>query len=276
MRALIFEVNGRPYATALYDIREMLRIHPRDIKWHKGRTIQIGDQILPFHNLSESLPKSRSKAFKKISSERMLVLVLNTGTFQAAVAIDKMHTQKEIVVKSLGAYLHHVQGVAGATIMGDGRAIPILNLEELLRSDPVQYPPVYQPRPEHDIIPLEILVVDDSVSVRMVISRLIQRQGWEVQTAKDGVEAVELLHQYEPDLVILDIEMPRMNGYEFMRNFRSQEKFADTPVIMLTSRSVHKHSDKAEGLGVNAFLVKPYEDTTFVNLVKKLTDRNKK
>ncbi|MGD9211052.1 MAG: hybrid sensor histidine kinase/response regulator [Desulfobacteraceae bacterium] len=274
MRALIFEVNGRLYATALYDIREMLRIHPRDLQSHQGISVQIGDHVFPFYNLSEILPKNRSNVLKRDNSERILVLVIDTGTWQGAVAIDKMHTQKEIVVKSLGTYLQHVQGIAGATIMGDGKVIPILNIEELLHIGQVKFPQIYQQRQEVHNAQLEILVVDDSVSVRMVISQLIQRQGWEVQTAKDGVEAIELLHEYTPDLIILDIEMPRMNGYEFMRAFRSQEKFVDIPVIMLTSRSAHKHRDKAEKSGINAFLIKPYEDATFISMIKKLVRLN--
>lgn len=271
MRSLIFEVNGRHYATALYDIQEMLRIHPRDLEPYQGKAVRIGERVLPFYRLSQALPVEAFSGTKREADERMLVLVINTGTWQGAVAIDRMHNQKEIVVKSLGSHLHHVRGVAGATIMGDGKVIPILNLEELLRAGPVQYRKTDTTRSETIEKPLEILIVDDSVSVRMVISRLMQRQGWGTQTAKDGVEAVEILHQYEPDLIVLDIEMPRMNGYEFMRSFRSRDKFAQTPVIMLTSRSARKHRDRADNLGVNAFLVKPYEDSFFIDLVKKLT-----
>ncbi len=271
MRSLIFEVNGRLYATALYDIQEMLRIHPRDLEAYRGKAIRIGEQVLPFFQLSAVLPQGPGRSFKKDPTERMLVLIINTGTWQAAVSIDRMQTQKEIVVKSLGTHLQHVRGVSGATIMGDGKVVPILNLEALLGDGAIHLGKIYKPPPAPVQNELDILVIDDSVSVRMVISRLIQRQGWVAQTAKDGVEAVELLHQYEPDLVVLDIEMPRMNGYEFMRTFRGQDKFAKIPVIMLTSRSAQKHRDKAEDLGVNAFLVKPFEDQSFINLIKKLT-----
>ncbi len=271
MRSLIFEVNGRLYATALYDIQEMLRIHPRDLEAYRGKAIRIGDQVLPFFQMSDILPRRSIRTPTKDPAERMLVLVINTGTWHGVVSIDKMHTQKEIVVKSLGNHLQHVRGVSGATIMGDGKVIPILNLETLLGGGSIHLGKIYTPAPAPIQNELDILVIDDSVSVRMVISRLIQRQGWVAQTAKDGVEAVELLHQYKPDLVILDIEMPRMNGYEFMRTFRNQDKFSKTPVIMLTSRSAQKHRDKAEDLGVNAFLVKPFEDRSFINLIKKLT-----
>jgi chemosensory pili system protein ChpA (sensor histidine kinase/response regulator) len=122
--------------------------------------------------------------------------------------------------------------------------------------------------------PLEILVVDDSVTIRNVISRLMRRQGWKVLTAKDGVEAIETLYVREPDVIILDIEMPRMNGYEFLSSIRTQEKFIDLPVIMHTSRASKKHREKAKKLGVNGFVTKPYEEEDFITLVKELGSRN--
>ena len=108
------------------------------------------------------------------------------------------------------------------------------------------------------------------MTIRNVVSRLMQRQGWKVLTAKDGVEAIETLYTRQPDLVILDIEMPRMNGYEFMSSIRAREKFNDLPVIMHTSRASQKHREKAEALGVNGFVTKPYEEEDFIALIKKL------
>jgi chemosensory pili system protein ChpA (sensor histidine kinase/response regulator) len=198
---------------------------------------------------------------------------VETESWQGAVAIDRMFGQREIVIKSLGTHLRYVKGVDGATVMGDGNVVPILNIEELLKSDPVERP--YCGRSERAAQaqqrPLEILVVDDSVSVRTVVARLMQRQGWQVQTAKDGVEAIERLHTRKPDLIILDVEMPRMNGYEFMSSLRAQDTFKQTPVIMLTSRASAKHRKKAEALGVNGFMTKPYGDEEFVALVRRLS-----
>ena len=99
----------------------------------------------------------------------------------------------------------------------------------------------------------------------------MQRQGWKVLTAKDGLEAIEVLHTWQPDLIILDIEMPRMNGFEFMHSIRAQEKFRELPVIMHSSRGSKKHRKEAESLGVNAFVTKPYEEKSFIALIKDLS-----
>jgi len=115
------------------------------------------------------------------------------------------------------------------------------------------------------------MVVDDSISVRQVISRLLEGQGWEVQTAKDGIDALDKLREDRPDLIVLDIEMPRMNGYEFLGAVKTQSGFEDIPVVMLTSRATAKHREKARSLGASGFIVKPYKDDEFIDLINKLT-----
>jgi chemosensory pili system protein ChpA (sensor histidine kinase/response regulator) len=114
-------------------------------------------------------------------------------------------------------------------------------------------------------------VVDDSISIRQVISRLMTDQGWEVQTAKDGIDALEKLGEVRPDLIVLDIEMPRMNGYEFLGALKTESGYEDIPVVILTSRTSVKHREKARSLGARGFIVKPYKDDEFVRLIHKLT-----
>lgn len=273
MKALLFEVGGRRYAMALYDIKEMLRLNPEKITGDKNKTVDIGGRRLPYYHLAEYLTEVVSDFPLESGDRQHLVLVVDTESWQGAVAIDRMFGQREIVIKSLGTHLRYVKGVDGATVMGDGKVVPILNIEDLLKSGPVERP--HSGRGERVVPaqqrPLEILVVDDSVSVRTVVARLMQRQGWQVRTAKDGVEAIERLHTSKPDLIILDVEMPRMNGYEFMSSLRAQEAFKKTPVIMLTSRASAKHRKKAEALSVNGFMTKPYRDEEFVALVRRLS-----
>ena len=157
--------------------------------------------------------------------------------------------------------------------MGDGRVIPILNLEELLESQTTMLEDTLT---DNELIierPLNIMVVDDSVSIRQVVSRLMEDQGWKVITAKDGIDALDRLGESRPDLIVLDIEMPRMNGYEFLGALKAQAGFEDIPVVMLTSRTATKHRDKAKAMGAKGFIVKPYNDDEFVGLILKLTGR---
>ncbi len=273
MKALLFEVGGRRYAMALYDIKEILRLSPEKITDDKNETVDIGGRRLPYYRLADYLAEVAPDPRSGSGDRQPLVLIVDTESWQGAVTIDRMFGQREIVIKSLGTHLRYVKGVDGATVMGDGKVVPILNIEDLLKPGPVE-----QPHSDRSVSAvhrqqqsLEILVVDDSVSVRTVVARLMQRQGWQVRTAKDGVEAIERLHIRKPDLIILDVEMPRMNGYEFMSSLRAQDAFKDTPVIMLTSRASKKHREKAEALGVNGFMTKPYGDEEFVALVRRLS-----
>jgi len=280
MRALLFDVAGQRYATALYDIKEILRIHPRDVIEDEGTKIQIGGRVLPFYSLSETLFQDDSAPPEMDENQRLLVLIIETGTWQGAVAIDRMYRQREIVIKDLGSHLRQVKGITGATVMGDGKVVPIVdfedlftvNLEELMHPSTIHNDQPFMPkRLKRGRSILNVMVVDDSVSVRTVVTRLLQRQGWRVRSANDGVDAIEKLRDYRPDIILLDVEMPRMNGYEFMSAFRSQANFEDIPVVMLTSRSAKKHRDKARSVGVNGYVVKPYEDEALLDLIHQLT-----
>lgn len=273
MKALLFEVGGQRYATALYDIKEILRLNPEKITGDRNKVVDIGKHRLPYYYLAEYLADVVPDPSPVSGDQQPLVLIMDTESWKGAVAIDRMFGQREIVIKSLGTHLRYVKGVDGATVMGDGKVVPILNFKDLLETGPDEHPHsgrnLREAHPQQQS--LEILVVDDSVSVRTVVARLMQRQGWQVRTAKDGVEAIERLYTCKPDLIVLDVEMPRMNGYEFMSSLRAQDAFTDTPVIMLTSRASAKHRRKAEALGVNGFITKPYEDEEFVALVRRLT-----
>lgn len=280
MPALLFNFGGQRYATALFNIKEVLRIHPRDLIEKDGKKIRIGEQVIPFYSLSKALFQDDSSAPMTDENQRLLVLVAETGTWQGAVAIDQIHSQREIVIKDLGSHLKKVKGIIGATIMGDGKIVPIVNFEDLFtinleklhnRTKIHSHQPTIPKRSKIHQSILKIMVVDDSVSIRTVVTRLLQRQGWQVQSANDGVDAIEKLRDYRPDIILLDVEMPRMNGYEFMSTFRSQEDFTNIPVVMLTSRSAKKHRDKARSLGVNGYVIKPYEDKALLDLIRQLT-----
>ncbi len=115
-----------------------------------------------------------------------------------------------------------------------------------------------------------VLVVDDSPSVRRVVSNMLKANNWEVQTARDGVEALEVIGRNTPAAVLLDIEMPRMDGYELMATLRSQEQYRYLPLIVLTSRAATKHHQRAFQLGADAYLVKPYQDEELMNTLSRL------
>jgi chemosensory pili system protein ChpA (sensor histidine kinase/response regulator) len=184
-----------------------------------------------------------------------------------------MLASREIVVKSVGPQLASIRGIAGATILGDGRIVLILDINALVRSGaPVVELKRAAPTPG-DVRPTA-LVVDDSITVRRVTERFLQRHGMRVLTAKDGLDAISVLQDTKPDVILLDIEMPRMDGYEFASHVRNDERYADVPIIMITSRVGDKHRARAIELGVNDYLGKPYQDAQLLDAIQRqLEDR---
>jgi chemosensory pili system protein ChpA (sensor histidine kinase/response regulator) len=276
VRALLFRVGGRLYAIALSEIKEILRIHPNNIVHQPQEAVRIDDTLIPLYYLSDVLNIQANEVDSLAAAEHPLTLVIDTGDWLGAVVIDTLYGQREIVIKNIGSHLRHVKGISGATVMGDGKVVPILNMEELCSSGKsINDAILSEVQPEIGK-PLEIMVVDDSVSIRQVVSRLMENQGWKVLTAKDGIDALDRLGESRPDLIVLDIEMPRMNGFEFLGALKAQVGFEDIPVVMLTSRTATKHRVKAKALGAKGFVVKPYKDDDFINLILQLTTESKK
>jgi chemosensory pili system protein ChpA (sensor histidine kinase/response regulator) len=162
-----------------------------------------------------------------------------------------------------------VQGVSGATILGDGRVVLILDLLAPIRAMQARVPqhPAGQEIEVEPHRPLLVMVVDDSVTVRKVTSRLLERHGMNVLTAKDGVDAMLLLEEHMPDLMLLDIEMPRMDGFEVATQVRNDERLQHLPIIMITSRTGQKHRDRAMAIGVNDYLGKPYQESVLLESI---------
>jgi CheY-like chemotaxis protein len=218
-----------------------------------------------------------------------------------ALVVDEIKGKSDIVMKNLGPHLRQVHGIAGGTVLGNGRVVLVLELNDLLstRARPGAHlaaaaipvrrdsalaaaqTPVRQridvssgkqamgtARPPAASIPergKHILVVDDSPSVRRVVSNMLKQHGWEVQMARDGVEALEMISYETPAAVLLDIEMPRMDGYELISTIRAQEQYRTLPLVVLTSRAASKHQQRAMSLGANDYVIKPYQDEELNN-----------
>ena len=273
VRALLFSVRDRTYAVALNEIQEIMRLDPesRPRGDREGEVVRIEGEILPLFDMAEVLRTPQEAEAPPPVRVRPLVLVVAVGERRAALAIDALVGQREIVVKSTGTHLRQIRGISGVTIMGDGSVVPILSLEPLLWADSApDENPTPGVEPPSGRRPFEILVVDDSVSIRQVISRLLSDQGWRVETARDGIEALERLRERTPDLILLDIEMPRMNGYELLNAINAQPDYRKIPVVMLTSRTAEKHRDRAVELGARGYVTKPYNDDDLVELVLQL------
>jgi len=201
----------------------------------------------------------------------MPLLLIRAGDLRAAVLVDQVVGNREIVVKSGGPQLASIPGIFGATIMGDGSVVVILDIAPLVRRQ-VTMPRDVDAAPqaaEHRRVPL-VMVVDDSVTMRKVTGRVLERHGFEVGTAKDGLDALERMAEVIPDLMLLDIEMPRMDGYELATAMKADPRMRNVPIIMITSRTGEKHRERALQLGVERYLGKPYQEVELMRNVFEL------
>ena len=210
------------------------------------------------------------------------VLLLRAGAQTLALHVDALRGNQEIIVKNAGPQLTRIVGMSGATVLGDGEIVLILNpvalaSRGLAGNDMVavtvadELPP--QPAPEPLHVPT-VMVVDDSLTVRKITSRLLEREGYRVITAKDGVDALEALIETVPDVMLCDIEMPRMDGFDLVRNIRADERTKAVPVIMITSRLADKHRSYAMEIGANHYLGKPYQEEALLGLIAGYTRRD--
>lgn len=191
------------------------------------------------------------------------LLLLRSGTYQVAVHVDEILNNQEAVMKPIGPQLARVPGMIGATVLGDGSIVLILNAVQLANREDLAVGSVkfttVVPVMEEQEAPL-VLVVDDSLTMRKVLGRLLEREGYRIEIAKDGMDALQVLQDVSPDIILTDIEMPRMDGFELVRNLRSDTRFDQTPIIVISSRTAEKHQSLAKELGVDYFLGKPVQD----------------
>jgi chemosensory pili system protein ChpA (sensor histidine kinase/response regulator) len=270
-RALMVQCLDDLYAIPLNTIDGIVRVLPNELEGHyrlDPPTYQYAGQTYELCYLGELLKTStRPKLLGQ--SLPLPVLLVQCNERHIAVHVDAMAGTREIVVKSLGPQFAAVQGLSGATILGDGRVVLILDLLAPIRAMQARTPqrPMSEDVEVEPHKPLLVLVVDDSVTVRKVTSRLLERHGMNVLTAKDGVDAMLLLQEHMPDVMLLDIEMPRMDGFEVAAQVRADERLQHLPIIMITSRTGQKHRDRAMAIGVNDYLGKPYQESVLLESI---------
>jgi chemosensory pili system protein ChpA (sensor histidine kinase/response regulator) len=255
----------------IHDIRYVTRDQVRALG--NGQVYQDQGKVYELHGLDRLIGRTEH------SDERdwfpALLVQADSGSLRA-VRVQEVLDSQEVVVKNLGRYVPRLQGVVGVTILGDGSIAPVLDLPQLLRG-PQRAARVVTAASSAvaERSPLEsrrsALVVDDSLSARRAAAQFMRDAGFSVRTAIDGIEAAALIEKQVPDIVLVDMEMPRMNGLEFTTHVRSREATRHVPIVMITSRSTEKHRRQAEAVGVNVYLTKPFSDEELLDHVERLT-----
>jgi chemosensory pili system protein ChpA (sensor histidine kinase/response regulator) len=230
---------------------------------HEAGHLEFSGEAYPLRALAELVGRKAQPGEGRFRT----ILLLKAGEQRLAVRVDAMEGNFEAVVKNIGPQLARIAGISGATVLGDGRVALILNPFQLAERAPRLS--VEEEEATTESLPL-VMVVDDSLTVRKITSRFLAREGFRVTTARDGVEALEMLESEMPAVMLLDIEMPRMDGFEVARAIRSGSLAPGLPIIMITSRTAEKHRGHALEIGVNAYMGKPYQEDELLAEIRRL------
>ncbi|WP_292931107.1 Hpt domain-containing protein [Noviherbaspirillum sp.] len=290
-QVVLLSTGGKTYAvpSVLVEQVQQLKTNALASAYNDGAVIWQGQRV-PMYYLSTLLGDTTASP---VSQHYSPLMILKSGHDRVAVHVDEIIGNREVVVKNIGPQLARLIGIAGATVLGSGDIVLILNpvplsqrsVQENIRAPRIiasdapasmgavaemaaQTPSTPTAEPVQGLRTQSIvMVVDDSLTVRRVTQRLLAREGYQVVLAKDGVDALEHLQSLTPDVMLVDIEMPRMDGFDLTRNVRGDERTRHIPIIMITSRTAGKHRNYALELGVNEYLGKPYQEEQLLGLI---------
>ncbi|MBP1474640.1 Hpt domain-containing protein [Frateuria sp. MAH-13] len=280
-QAIVVRIGEATFAIPMTSVQGVARISPDDLGARLGEanpTFDYNGDAYSIHDLADLLGLQPNPV---IEEEQLPLLLTRAGDLRAAIRIDAVIGSREIVVKSVGPQVSSVPGVLGATIMGDGSVLIILDLPPLVRHGIARreqrladgLSAVASPLIEEQRAKPLVMVVDDSITMRKVTGRVLERHDYEVFTAKDGVDALEKLHDRVPDMMLLDIEMPRMDGYELATQMKADPRLRDVPIIMITSRTGDKHRQRAFDIGVDRYLGKPYQEAELLAQIAEVLEQ---
>ena len=272
-QAVFVQQGDTSYAIPIASVQGVARIDRSELEAQlasgSARFVYAGEDYA-INDLGRLLGQPSTRAE---GSLQVPLLLARSGDQRAAICVDHVIGSREIVVKPVGAQVSSIPGIFGATIMGDGRVIVILDVAPLVRRYAALHRDgeVVEAAPVAPVsrVPL-VMVVDDSITMRKVTGRVLERHGYEVLTAKDGVDAIEKLTDRVPDVMLLDIEMPRMDGYELATHIRNDVRLRGIPIIMITSRTGEKHRQRAFEIGVDRYLGKPYQEADLMRNVDEI------
>ncbi len=278
--ALLVNVGDEIYAVPLNSIEGVVRLSGPELQqfYDSGESnYQFAGSAYELKHLGSILTGEQPDYSR--SGQLFPVLLARTGDQSVALHVDELIGRREIVVKPVGAQISTVRGISGATILGDGRVVIILEMNSLVLGDSLFHITESVDDSTEEIAPeieekreTVVMVVDDSITIRKVTERMLARHDMKVVTAKDGVDAVSQLQEIKPDVMLLDIEMPRMDGYEVASHVRNDPRLVDLPIIMITSRSGSKHKEKAMEIGVNKYMGKPFQEDELLKNIHELID----
>jgi chemosensory pili system protein ChpA (sensor histidine kinase/response regulator) len=272
--ALMVTVGPQTLAIPVPAVKGAINLRPEEVRTLDGvESVEIEGESVDLVRLDRVLQIPARDAEGPLS-----IVALRTGRKTLAVVVDEFLSKEEIVIKNLGAFLQGIGPFSGATVTGQGRVILLLDslkLLEMQTTAPWPHPAELRREREAMVAPAaeakrRVLLVDDSVSVRRFVGGMLERAGFHVVAARDGAEALQQLAEQSVDVIVTDLEMPRLNGYELIRDLNREPTTCDLPVVVLTTRAGAKHLNLARQLGVEHYVAKPVDEASFVQLIESL------
>jgi chemosensory pili system protein ChpA (sensor histidine kinase/response regulator) len=270
-QAVLVRCGEQLFAVSSALVNRVLRLKPEGIADLYARGAAEADgHTYPMHYLGQLIGSAKPAQPDGYTP----VLLLRSGNQRIALHVDELLKNQEIVIKNIGPQLARMAWMSGATVLGDGRIVLMINPVQLAQQAHAAAQATAAAQ-THAAKPSEhtVMVVDDSLTVRKITSRLLEREGYRVLAAKDGIDALEQLNHSLPDVMLVDIEMPRMDGFDLTRNIRSDPKTAATPIIVISSRTADKHRNHAFELGVDGFIGKPYEEAELLSQIHRCLEK---
>lgn len=265
-QVVLVRVGEAMYAISSLSVQQVIRAHDvANAGMVDGGVYRWGETTMPVVSLARLLHLNVT------TSNTHAALLLKHGKQWMAVLVDAVLGNKEVVIKPIGGQLARVSGLLGATILGTGDIVLILHPALLMQQREATHAAASPFQEEASPPGMTVMVVDDSLTVRRVLKKLLLREGYAVMLARDGMDAMMQLQKNVPDIMLVDIEMPRMDGFHLLEKIRERDDTARLPVVMITSRTAKKHQDKALALGANAYLGKPYQEEQLLALIAQLT-----
>ncbi|MGB4812046.1 MAG: Hpt domain-containing protein [Methylophilaceae bacterium] len=272
-QVVLVRVGQKLFAIPSVMIEQVQKLKASDLtNAYQAQHISWAEREYPLHYFAKLIGDADNPIEQHIYTP---VILLRSGSYRIALHVDEILGNQEVVMKQIGTQLARVPGMIGATVLGDGQVVLVLNAV-LLANREVFTTSTFKAATfalKVEKIRKIVLVVDDSLTMRKVLSRVLEREDFEVITANDGVDAIQKLQDTMPDIILTDIEMPRMDGFELSRHVRENAATKNTPLIVISSRTADKHRNVAREIGVNAFLGKPVQDDDLIAQVKALLNQ---
>jgi two-component system chemotaxis sensor kinase CheA len=279
-RGVLVRVNVYLFVLPAINVERVLRVREEEIKTIENReTIRLDGQILSMARLRDTLElpvRKNGSGAKKAPSQpeesHMPVIILTSAEKRMAFLVDEVLQEQEVLVKELGAQLKRVRNIAGATVLGTGKVVPVLNVQDLMKSA-VRSAAVTRKEPVTGSAPVKtgrILVAEDSITSRTLLKNILETAGYQVATAVDGTDAFTQLRSNEFDLVVSDVDMPRMNGFELTTKIRADKKLGELPVVLVTALETREDKERGIEAGANAYIIKSsFDQSNLLEVIRR-------